>query len=1084
MSLTMQGKYIDVQSRIGLIETMLDEIIALQDKFTCYQLMQRVELNLERAIDDSYVEKTRISHEFGMECSPSICWRAGLLKSLTKCIAHVTNDMLILSIDPLSTAFLGDYLDNLRDCMHTDGLLANQNKDMEILGAVSDLLADLLWLPCGIIMPPYSEDIVLIRPVKVDDGNASSYNNCLYKYRWFEMPYCEKLQMFSFALNNDALSANHPVASEIYPLGMRVGYCGEWMLGSNEIVQTGFDQYEGSIDVQYHGLNVHNCHPLVLHQQLHDLSIVDFSSDKSPPKFAVASCRGATTEACAHSIAKHVYTMCSQVRMWIAKLETKHMVGIYAIINEVGELDSELQRVLKSCWFSLFPPNSLPNYSVDIPTLQILFRNRLDALCHEFAQVDQPINPPAYNMKLFHSSTDGICKNLSHSSIRDLPNIIWKYLQKISNGICSVLNSTICLLMMRKSTFLTECYFVKDMEIVILETLSALNSSTSSFFAPKISNRMTKLTEELQQGLYNRSIINPMTLTLKDFSKLTTFQIKKLPQSFFKSISVTYSTKDVSDCIKRCMSLNIDLGNLGLNVKGVSTDPERYLHTLTQNTLYDKIIPISYPPGQTLGYLFACLHIVTSFMYTPTITPGHLNSLHNILCKKYVRLAFLTYMLVWVNPKAWDYLSKTFAMYQTMADMNTTEYMLYIIEELDPDFSDLPIDYRARLPHRRFLSVSKDGLAIIQPQIYYVTEDGHWTSYPPGSNLQGQSTTKVHSTSRNMDTVETVENADDLSEVMDVDPYTHVSRPRLSASNSSDSISHLRDDVFQFTTYEALDKCVLNAIVWDLLYGNRSKQITRLAELRSLLNIQPGEYSAILSKIILRICSEKRTVCNEMLADTLIYNAATTYLDESTMHCCWSACWTNLYRSVNISPRLFYDNYMLLCDAMGKPPSSVQLGRMHGLVQLVIFTQWFTLGCVSDIYSCTCAVQSEITHCGYSGILFRYMDFLRCYVKPMTPEAYEMSCKGLRSILKVRVDLTFPHVVAVKSLAEDDINRNILHHSVDMGFQPDFTIDILDILIDHIVDEPDDFGRTFATLRASVLHQVDVCYNLRYRCAT
>ncbi len=104
-----------------------------------------------------------------------------------------------------------------------------------------------------------------------------------------------------------------------------------------------------------------------------------------------------------------------------------------------------------------------------------------------------------------------------------------------------------------------------------------------------------------------------------------------------------------------------------------------------------------------------------------------------------------------------------------------------------------------------------------------------------------------------------------------------------------------------------------------------------------------------------------------------------------------------------------------------------------------------------------CSMEADIT--GDCGILFRFLDFVRCYVKPKYPFTKHLCLKIWTHLLKFACDTTGSAVIYQMVLNNDkDLNRTLIHHVVDIGLDEDITLDLLDVTQKFIHNSTDSLG--------------------------
>lgn len=114
-------------------------------------------------------------------------------------------------------------------------------------------------------------------------------------------------------------------------------------------------------------------------------------------------------------------------------------------------------------------------------------------------------------------------------------------------------------------------------------------------------------------------------------------------------------------------------------------------------------------------------------------------------------------------------------------------------------------------------------------------------------------------------------------------------------------------------------------------------------------------------------------------------------------------------------------------------------------------------------------VETEKTIFTYTGVLFRFLDYVRCYVKPSTDSEKHFTAKYF-----VFLTGQFPKADFYSPFT-DDFRRSILHHVADVGLEPDLVLDILRYKYPdtnpckNLMNAVDELGRTADSIIASKL---------------
>lgn len=280
-----------------------------------------------------------------------------------------------------------------------------------------------------------------------------------------------------------------------------------------------------------------------------------------------------------------------------------------------------------------------------------------------------------------------------------------------------------------------------------------------------------------------------------------------------------------------------------------------------------------------------------------------------------------------------------------------------------------------------------------------------------------------------------------------------------SLSDSHEGVNLAVDDMYMYNPDEvAKEVCFLiyppnnNELIIHQSIGKLSEYCSRRDSVRSDL-----WKSMILSKVLVRRSYEGLEVCDIMVSDIYkgIHNCSICSQSDSWL---WVSTWDNLYKAIRLNMCILLHYVAEATFVMSRAPKDFMSFRCISQMQQVMLYHIFVYGSITEMHNIHNLITMEVYMHSTSGVLYRFLDFLRCYIKPMHASTKLLCIKVWKYLMKYIVE--YPKYPIITRMYELDMNRNIIHHVADIGLEEDITIELMEITLRYVKDEQDDFGRT------------------------
>lgn len=321
------------------------------------------------------------------------------------------------------------------------------------------------------------------------------------------------------------------------------------------------------------------------------------------------------------------------------------------------------------------------------------------------------------------------------------------------------------------------------------------------------------------------------------------------------------------------------------------------------------------------------------------------------------------------------------------------------------------------------------------------------------------------------DTADPTEDTADMTEDT-ADTTEDTADPTEDTANLTEEMA----DPFTMSNFK-FDCAEVATTIYSILYPkymnrNIESAISTLHQYCSMRD-EPRAYlwtSLVLSKILLRRCVEVCPLLHIVVKEILIGLQTADYLPptETWIYIC---TWDNLYKAMTLNPGVLLDHVPLVVRGLVALPNGVTISRYIGITQVLKFQQLFSIGDLTDMDDLNYLISADIHINKVTGVLFRYLDFLRCNIKPKELSTKNLAVRIMRYLLEYR-ELHVKDYVIVNMKSSADLNRSILHHLIDIGLDADVTVGLLNVMSVYILDTTDDFNRSVDMMREAKMIQL------------
>lgn len=539
-------------------------------------------------------------------------------------------------------------------------------------------------------------------------------------------------------------------------------------------------------------------------------------------------------------------------------------------------------------------------------------------------------------------------------------------------------------------------------------------------------------------------------------------------------------------------------------------------------------------PLRTFDDTYEVLLYVQSFYYTPSVTNMLLYRFMDVFEELKLTTdaslpsKFELCTSIRSTASAWDVLDSRYGICKKVMDMTDFEYILYCIENIK--YQGFSTEYMNRLTThapRRFYSQRQVQEHGSQPRVLhqrsthpgnltsqtYSDADGDSQLYSPRRPQQigmediklitsfsciaplsvGDTSSKIPETT-GMDESRATTSIPDLP-VGDTSPevyplHQHASKRKVEVMlaqspevslDETEAGPHMisvtkrpRPSTTQWTIRRDEVK-KLTTMVYNLIY--KTSTDSRPCDLQQLLLIctrrdetyAPLLYAMVMSKIMLRRCTLLKMV------DKSFLNYVSKGLSESedlpvTQTWIKIALAVNLYKicmqDATYPESRWADVYTCIA-LMHLPNFTLQLISLH---QLTMFQRSYMVGSIVNVEAMIHSAKVEFHLTKFSGVAFRFLDFVRVYAKPQSFQQKSLLVKMFQAILNLSVKVS-----TSAEVQEEDLYRSIYHHVVDIGMDEDITHEMLKVCTPYQHPKQDIFGRDLASLLTSTKQACEAC---------
>lgn len=937
-------------------------------------------------------------------------------------------------------------------------------------------------------------------------------------YRWYSESLTALVQFvgrFTDAIAK-CRSGNIPVATEVFPPDCRVGYSGPWLLNGSQ-GESATDSKYAARDMVYGKFNMHNMHPARLLPRTQDLSVPQVIGTFTSSNDCTSVHRASGDCNLTYFLGRDLCKVISMNRYRLNRIHSCVSKG-GEIVTEYYHKDRVLYLFMNTCWMALKPSSKsnlqrtqmlaiieeyvgVAGYRMTTAEVQYL-KSKVDSLISAMQHV-------AVLLQDVYECIQGQIKMMIQSLT--------------CKKFCSLYRQIV-----RKSKYHANSKFLSYIEDLVVEQFTDIATITSTFFQPSINSvlmeRIRNLSTELKRVPYERLPGKPSGSTLfTSFNCMSSAEISKLSQGEFENMMKSCTKGERLRCFHRC----IDLKQVDM-LASIATTPFKYLTadlkldnfrrygSIFSNQANHSITELLHPLISQED-TYETLLLLQAFVYTPYVTRRLLYRFMDAFVSgsrdSDQPSMFELCNSVWSTQIAWDILDSKYSVCKKVTDMTNFEYILYCIENIKQPSFLVDSAKDRKVCSRRYYSkkmVLEEGS---QPEVLFSLQDGQLTDMPEDYMKHFDELAEYSDTFEYSDLDEDEDEEDDEDEEEDEDEdeeeddpnmyYTgtalQAASPRvktptfrqikrnLSADSSSPTKRHKSSTASSDADLRSSDAGIspdssneevpvrnktdphipqelIAESVYRLLYNRVNvPTLPDVNTLHAICIAKDGKMASLLlalimSKIAIRKCSE-----NLMMETDLIECIMQGLL--SMKHLPQEKTWIPIAVALNLYRVCLYDTSYLVCkrhelgiclNLWKLPNFSLQ---MISVQQLTMFQRSYSTGSVIDLAPMMDSVDLEYALSKYSGIAFRFLDFVRFYALPITTQEKGLLVRMLGIILSLseKVSTRARH-------PEDDFDRNLLHHIVDIGMAEDVTVDMLRYCKTHVPDRVDFFGRNTASL--------------------